>query len=229
MLRIARPVLVAALLAVVLSACSLFIPDQTLTNPLGLDGQQVTLDRVQSPGVAAQVATTTSFQGAFDVTFGDIDASGIPSGISPASLAAPMGVAATVTLASPTGVATDFPATVTVTHAGLSATVADGSGSPSFGADYQADGTLLVMDKQSCSGAVGTSCSYQVTGGSGVDTLLLIKIAQDMGTLWTIATTGDATNTLSGTFAVDVSSASALPADTQVTVTLSSPQGTLAF
>ncbi len=232
MKRSVRTVLVAAVpaavLSLVLSACGL-IPDQTVSNPLGINGKEVTLNRAPGPGIAAQ-AISTSFSGAFDVTFNDVDTSGFPSAVTPNALTVPVGVQTIVEVASSTTAAEQFPTTLTVTHAALGANVSDGSGSPTVHVTDSADGQLLILTQTGCTGTTTITCSYNVTGGSSMDAdLFVLRVASDISDLWTIVTTGDPSNTLTGTFALDVSSDTAVPNDATMNVTFTSAEGTLAF
>lgn len=233
-MRTFRIVAALAGLALVLSACGLvnsLIPDQQVANPLGINGQQLTLGAVSAPALSPQspLPPTTTFGGSFSGTFSDIDASNIPSGVAPKSFSADIDVGATATL---TTAASSLPASFDVTNVSLTLTVKDGSGTPSFTLTppYAKSGTLLVFTQTSCTTtSSGTSCDYAVTAGPDLgNALVALNLSTaDVATLWKIVTGGSATNDASGTVTVQVSQA--LPADTQLTVTLVSKEGTLSF
>ena len=87
-MRIFRIALVVGGLALVLSACGLvnsLVPNQTVSNPLGINGKTVTMKSPALPaGLTTQApATVASFGGTFSGTFPDLDASKIPGGVKP--------------------------------------------------------------------------------------------------------------------------------------------------
>lgn len=224
-----RTVAALAGLALLLSACGLlnaFVPDQQVTDPLGIDGQQVTLAAVSTAGLSAQAAAGTTFGGSFSGTFGDFDASGIPSGVHPNGFSTDIGIGAIATLA--TSSPGSLPATFDVTGVSLTLTVADGSGAPSFTLTppYSKSGTLLHLNQTSCT---STSCNYDVTAGPDLGKALvsLNLTSADVATLWSIVTAGNPTNDAKGTVSLTVSQT--LPSDTTLTVTLVSKEGTLTF
>jgi hypothetical protein len=231
--RIFRIALVVGGLALVLSACGLvnsLVPNQTVANPLGINGTQVTMTSPPPTAGLAPQATATTFGGAFHGTFSDIDASKIPSGVKPNGFDADINVAATATIT--TSSAGSLPASFDVTEVTLNLTVNDGptaGGTPSFTLTppYDHKGTsLLHFTKTSCT---ATECTYSVTQGPdfGSALIALALSSSDVNTLWTIVTSGQPTNYASGVATVTVSTP--LPSDAALTVTLVSKDGTLKF
>jgi hypothetical protein len=226
-MRTFRTVAVVAGLALVLSACGLFsglVPDQTLTNPLGLDGNPVSLSAVTTVAVTTQATDTLS--GPFSGSFGNFDASSIPSGIGPNGFNAPIDIETTATITTATPGA--LPTTFSLTGVQLSLTVADGSGNPSFtlSPEYSHTGTLLNFTQSGCT---ASSCSYDVAAGPDLGTALiaLALSSSDVNTLWTIVTGGSTPNTVQGTISVTLDQV--VPDDAAIAVTLVSPTGTLTF
>lgn len=81
--RVGRPLffaLLGALTMGVLGACSSFIPDQQVSNPLALDSQRVAMTFRPPFGVQAFEGETTPY------TFADIDLSAVPGWVKAASL-----------------------------------------------------------------------------------------------------------------------------------------------
>jgi FlaG/FlaF family flagellin (archaellin) len=237
-MRIFRTLAVLSGLALVLSACGLvnsLVPDQKVANPLGIDGQTITMSA--QPGTAAlspQATGTNTFGGHFSGTFGDINASSIPGGVKPSGFVADIGIDSTATIASTS--ASSLPATINVTNVGLSLQVNDGAtagGTPSFTLTppYKHAGTLLVLNQQAgtCSTTSGISCDYAVTAGPdlGAALIALSLSSSDVGTLWQIVTTGSSTNHAAGTVSVTLDQN--LPSDATLQVKLVSKEGTLSF
>lgn len=229
-MRTFRIVAAVAGLALVLSACGLvnsLIPDQSVTDPLGLNGTSVTMSAPSTPALGAQlVVTTTTLSGAFNGSFGDFDASSIPSGVHPSGFAAPIDVAATASIATATP--GSLPTSFSVTGVTLDLTVKDGSGAPSFtlSPPFSNTGTLLTFTQTACT---ASSCDYSVAAGPDLGSALiaLSLSSSDVATLWQIVTGGNATNTAQGSITVTVDQG--LPADSALTVQLVSPTGTLTF
>lgn len=220
-------------LTIALSACGLvnsFIPNQDVQDPLGLDGQPVTLDAVQPAGQAALAPQALSVQvsGAFvGHAFNDVDVSDIPAGIGPKRLVVDVALGTTATLSSATGA---LPDTVMVTAADLTLTVKDGTGSPTVDVAASAEATtgLLTLEKLDPSCVAATGCDYSVTPADPDDALITVDAkGSAFSDLWKIVTTGDQTNSVSGSFTLTLGSN--VPADVSAEVTFSAPTGTLMF
>ena len=228
-MRYLRSVVVLAALAVVLSACGLvnaLVPDQDVNDPLGIDGQTVTLSANSSAlGSASTQALSLNVASNFAGEFDDIDTSEFPAGVHPKEMLLDVALRATAILTSATGV---LPDEVEVTAASLTLTVADGSGSPSVTVGATAGGGLLTLEKIDSSCVAIDGCAYTVTPAVGHDTLLSIDATgQDFLKLWSIATSGSEPNTVAGTFGLELEPN--VPQDTLVEVTISAPTGTFKF
>ena len=234
-MRIFRIALVVGGLALVLSACGLvnsLVPNQTVTNPLGIDGSTVTMTApAPTAGLTPQApGTATSFGGHFSGTFADINASKIPNGVKPNGFDANIDVAATATIA--TSSPSTLPTSFDVTKVTLGLTVNDGAkagGTPSFtlAPPYTHTGTLLHLTRTTA--CTTSPCTYSVSKGPDFGSALigLALSSSDVNTLWTIVTSGQSTNYASGV--IDVQVSNALPSDSALTVTLVSKDGTLTF
>jgi hypothetical protein len=234
-MKVFRTLVALGAAALVLSGCGLlnaFVPDQTATNPLGLDGVPVSMTATSTAALAPQAAAPgTDFSGSVSASFPNIDTSGFPSGVTPNKLVADLTLGALVTVSSPSAVGgADFPDAVNVTAAGIDLTVADGSGSPNTTVSASASSAsgMLTLTKGSCkAGTVGWSCDYAPSLASGASALLTITVSAHFAQLWTIATAGTSPNTVDGSFGVTLDPG--IPGDSTVSVTLSSAEGTFSF
>ncbi len=237
-MRIFRTLAVLSGLALVLSACGLvnsLIPDQQVTNPLGINGQSVTMSaQPATAALSSQATGTDTFGGNFSGTFNDIDASSIPGGVKPSGFVTDIGIDSTATIASPS--ASSLPSTIKLTKVALSLQVNDGAtagGTPSFSLTppYSHAGTLLVLTQQAgtCSTASGISCDYAVAAGPdlGAALIALVLSSGDVNTLWDIVTGGNSTNHTNGSISVTLDQT--LPSDATLQVKLVSKEGTLSF
>lgn len=226
MKSIATLVLLAGL-ALLLSACGLvnaLIPDQAIDNAFGLDNQELTLTVIDSS--ALRSAASTTFSGDVTATFDDPDLSDVPAGIRPDAIEEVVALGATVSASSVMAVPSDFPDTMTITGASLSATVDDPSNDPTLTKTIASDALALSLAKADCNVTVGTTCTFSVTA-TDAQLLLLSIEGSEFDTVWTLLSNGSSPNTLDGTFELTVDQA--LPSDSQVTIVLDTNAGTLKF
>lgn len=224
-------VLVVLSLVLVLSACASLIPEQSVTNPFGLDGKSVTLSQqaqLRQPGLSAQALSAT-LSGNISATFPDFNQS-LPGGIRPSGISENLGIEANVGVSSASSTSeADFPSTLSIVASQLTITVKDGSGQPTVNKTLNSgSGLNLVINKGSCQVAGGVTCTY-TTNAAATVLLLLQLVGSDFSTFFDILSGGSAPNTLEGTFSLTISGDSLFPADSQVTVVLNTTQGTLAF
>ena len=229
-MRTFRTVIVVAALALLVSACSSLIPDQTVTNPLGLNNSKVTLNETSTAGIAPQATGSSTFSGSTSSSIKNIDSSNIPSWANPNGF--DTSISATGVTIKP-GDSSSLPATLDVTQVTFGATVTDGSGSPKVTVNYDS-GTksqILVLTRTSCSSTLADGCTYSVAAGSDLqaaaDLIPLSLSSSQVNTLWTIITGGSSPNGVSATVGVTVNAA--LPTGTQMVVTLGNASGTLKF
>jgi hypothetical protein len=207
----------------VLSACASLIPDQSINNVLGLNGTKVTLSESSS---ALTSQATKTYSGNIAVTFTDFEEN-LP--VSPGEISEMLGIKAEVKVSSIEAEAA-FPSTVTLSAPDIDFTVTDGSGNPEF--DFGGWGPLpvsLTINKGSCSVAGGkTTCTYTA---SAIDTTLgLMTLAgANLTTFITIVQGGGSPNTLTGSFSLNFTGDLLPPADSQITVTLQTSEGTIKF
>jgi hypothetical protein len=216
-------------ITIVLGACNALIPDQTVTNAFGLDGKQVTLTQqaqagLSQTGLSAQAVSAT-YSGTLAATFKDLEQN-LPGGIRPSSIEESLGLAAELKVASASGEAA-FPNSLTITASSLAFTVTDGLGAPTLSQSFNsASGLALVITKKSCTGA--TTCTYTLSAPSTV--LLLVALAgSNFSTFFDILSKGGSPNTLTASFSLVLMGDTLFPADSAVTVTLKTSQGTLKF
>jgi hypothetical protein len=229
-------VLVVLSLVLLLGACSSLIPDQSVTNPFGLDGKSVTLSQqaqlqesqLKQPGLNAQALSAT-LSGAITASFNDFDQD-LPGGIRPSGISENLGIGANVQVRSASGVGeAAFPNTLSVVASQLTFTVKDGSGQPTVTKTFtSASGLNLVINKGTCQVGSGVTCTY-TTNAVGTVLLLLQLVGSDFSTFFDILSEGSEPNTLEGTFSLTVSGDALFPSDSQVTVVLETTQGTLSF
>lgn len=156
-------ILTVLALAAALSACGLLrglIPDQSLTDPFGLDGVDVTLGADEAAASALDAAASTTLVGTIDASF-DVEDNDIPSWISDVlrirSVSGDVGIAPLVTLDAPEGAA--LPQALSIVAANHEFAVSSG-GSRRFGGAWSADGlTVLLSASEPCD----ASCTYTVT------------------------------------------------------------------
>ena len=218
-------------ITILLGACNALIPDQTVTNPFGLDGRQVTLTQqaqggLSQTGLSAQAVSAT-YSGNLTATFKDLEQN-LPGGIRPSSIEESLGLAAELKVASASGEAA-FPNSLTITASSLAFTATDGSGAPTLSQSFNsASGLALVITKKSCTLAGATTCTYTVSAPSTV--LLLVALAgSNFSTFFDILSKGGSPNTLTASFSLVLMGDTLFPADSAVTVTLKTSQGTLKF
>jgi hypothetical protein len=216
-------------LAFFLSSCGALIPDQNVENVFGLDGKSVTLSQqqqIQQAGLAAQAVAAT-FSGAISASFNDFDQS-IPGGIRPTGISENVGLEATVRVASATATSeADFPSTLNIVASQLNITVADGSGQPTINKAFNSvSGLSIALNKGSCTVASGVTCTYTINATNAI-LLLAQLVGSEMGTFYTIISSGGEPNTVTGTFSISVDAL--FPANSQVTVVLNTSDGVLTF
>ena len=212
------------LLAGLLGACNSFIPDQSIANAYGLDGQEVTL--TQSINSLTTQQFVSFYEGSFSASFTDFDASDVPGFVNPNTLRELLGIEPSFSVSS-TSAAGAFPAEVTVTASKLDLSLSDASGpiiSKAFGSD---DGLSITFTKDACEAGVLMTCTY-TTDLVSVVLLTLMLGGQDLDDFYErILTDGDSPNSVSGTFGLTLSTG--LPADSSITVILATEEGTLTF
>lgn len=193
-------------LCALLAACGL-IPDQPVSDPLGLDGRTVSVAVSGDPSLVGQ-ALAPQAVGSATVTagFGDVQ-----SPIAPAryELDQPMAAGATVTVAS--GPA---PASIALSDLRLDVTVSDAQGSTTFALTPSADATLTRL----------SGGSYSVTETSFAVTLS----GAQMSALNPILT-GGGPNTVSATLTLTATSTPDLPAGSTIALSFGSGSGTIGF
>lgn len=233
-MRAIKTLLIAGATVGLLAACGVlntFVPDQTLTDPLGIDGLPVPLEPgAASAGLAAQ-QTTSQWSRTETVAVDDIDTSDIPDWIDPSGLFVDVGFEGTATFSSATaGGGNDFSDTFTFDAAALvDGSIADDETGatvslPSFTTPA---GATVELQKESCSGLAPVTCTYTATSGlEGFVIPVAIDGAQ-MDALYDILTSGAATNTTSLT--IELTATGTAPGDTTITVTIDAPSGTLTF
>lgn len=206
--------------ALLLSACSMLnalVPDQPVTDALGLDGQAVTLTPV-APAALGTAAAASEFRDAgLSATFADLDVSQVPAGIQPSALEQEIGLGATLTVTFADGAAQ--PDALTVTGMDVDLTLADA------GSSLSVVGSVTDLDasfaKDACTGSV---CTYALsTSATPAMTLELADLVFDLA--YEIMTTGGE-NTLSGAYAVTIDPAVDV---VSIEATLVSSEGVLKF
>lgn len=234
MRRITGLVLVAAAVALLLSACNNFIPAQTLNNPLGLNGQSLTLNTISTAALGTQATTHTAvFQGSLSTTIQDPDLSQVPGWAHPNGFST--GIDAGSVVLRP-GDATTLPSSLTVTRTQVSLGLTDGNGSPSLtwtddtGATAQ---QLLTLTRaSSCGATTAAGCTYTVQAGPDLQGALeqVTLTSAQTSTLWTILGGGASQDDVSLDATVTaISTDMAVPSGTQMVITLDDAQGTLTF
>lgn len=228
-MRTLRTVMALGVLAVLISACSALIPDQKMTNPLGLDGTSVTLSQTSVAGIATKAPASTTFSGSTPATFPDQNLSSVPSWATPNGFSTDIS-ATSVTLEP--GASGTLPATLDVTEVTFDLKVTDGSGNPSVTWKYDsgAKSQILVLTQQSC-GTTSQGCTYSVAAGSDLQSAAsLIPVSltpSQVSTLWTIIGKGGSPNDVNASVGVTVNQS--LPSGTQMVVKLGNASGTLSF
>ena len=225
--------LTAGAVTALLSACGVlntFLPNQTLDDPLGIDGQEVILEPgAVAPAVAPQQTQGTWSQGA-STSLEDIDTSDIPDWVDPAALFVGVGFEATATLSSLSAVDGEaFSNTFTFGAARLiDVSITDDQTSqtvnlPSFSTP---DAASVTLQKGTCT-TPPVQCTYTATSGLA-DFVIPVEIAgADMDTLYDILTSGSQTNT--STVTLELTATGTAPDDTTITVIIDAATGTLTF
>ena len=232
MRRIAT-LLTAVAVTGLLSACGVlntFLPDQTLTDPLGIDGQEVTLLPPDAgTSVAPQQAQATWSQTA-STSLEDIDTTDIPDWVDPAALFVDVGFEATATFGSLNALdGSAFSDTFTfdaATLAGLSITDDETSQTVNLPSFATPDAASVTLQKESCTPAPVT-CTYTATAGLADFVIPLEISGANMDELYEILTSGSQTNT--STVTLELTATGTAPDDTTITVIIDAPSGTLTF
>jgi hypothetical protein len=207
-----------ALLAVALSACGALIPPQHFDNPVGLQGQKISVPVTGSTATSEPTALIplATGNGSVSATFDDVDLSQIPIGISKYQIA--LGFEDTATVASST-----LPKEVKLTNISLEIRVSDNkNGTVTFGnMDY--DGSLTLTKT--------SGNEYTVSGSTNVDLgqIFIAALASNnlSSLLKIIGLNG--TNTPNTATAILSFKTDNLPAGSSVTLTISKGQGTVYF
>ena len=223
----------AVAITALLSACGVlnnFLPDQTLDDPLGIDGQEVILEPAGvAPAVAPQQTQGTWSQSA-TTSLDDIDTTDIPNWVDPATLFVDVGFEATVTFTSLNALdGSEFSETFTFDDAAITnLTISDDDSSqtvelPTFSTPGDA---TVRLQKDACT-SPPVECTYTATSGLA-DFVIPIEIAgANMDALYDILTSGSQTNTSSVT--LELTATGTAPDDTTITVVIDAPTGTLTF
>ncbi|MEJ2290277.1 MAG: hypothetical protein P8Y05_01020, partial [Deinococcales bacterium] len=192
-MRTFRVVIILGAVGLVLSACNAFIPNQQLTNPLGLNNTKVTLGSTNITGLGTQALHTATFQGTKNTTLTDPDLSSVPGWVKPNGFKSALS-AASVAL---TGTSSTLPSTLDVTEVIIKLTIQDGSGKPTLNWSYDTGQKtqLLTLTQTSCD-TTTNQCSYSVAAGTDLNgSLVPVDLSSsDVGTLWTILDGGATTD-----------------------------------
>ncbi len=173
---------VAGLAALLLTACGNLIPDQQVTNPLGLDGTAVQVE-FQAPDVLT--AQAIGAQAEADFSFSDYDLPDLP--ISPTELANELSVAS-ATLSGDTATApdtidlSDVEVTVRIWHGAFSYDAAEEDARVEAVVEAASD---ITLNRVSCD--AGVSCEYAYVGAVPAFGVASLTGGQ-LGTTMTIVT-----------------------------------------
>ncbi len=227
-MRTFRTVIIVGALALLVSACSALIPDQTMNNPLGLDNTTLALNSVSTAALNQQAATSTTFSGSTSTTFPNQDLSSKPSWANPNGFTSDIS-ALGVTIKP--GDATTLPQTLHVTRVTLALNVADGSGTPSFTWNYDSGALsqILVLTRSSCSTTMADGCTYTVQAGSDLNGAFVPVsfTASQVSTMMTIIGGGTSPNDVTADASVTVDQG--LTGVGEMDITLGNATGTLKF
>lgn len=228
-MRIFRVVIILAAVGLVLSACNALIPNQQLTNPLGINGTKVTLGSANITGLGTQALHTASFQGSKNnISLTDPDLSNLPGWVKPNGFKTALS-AAGVAL---TGTSSTLPQTLDVTEVIIKLTIQDGSGKPTLTWSYDTGQKtqLLKLTQSTCDTTAG-QCTYTVAPGTDLSgSLVPVDLSSsDVSTLWTILDGGSTTDNVSIAATIDVAGSTAVPSGTQMILTVGNETGTLTF
>lgn len=224
--------LAGAAVTLLLAACNNFVPAQTLGNPLGLDGKSVTLNTVSTSGLTPQATHTAVFQGSTTTTIQDPDLSQVPSWASPNGFTT--GIDAGSVVLKP-GDATTLPSSLTVTRTQFSVSLTDGSGNPNVTWSDDSGASplqLLTLTRDTCGATAADGCSYTVQAGSDLQGALaqVSLTPSQTSKMWTILSGGSSQDDVSMDATVTATSTDlAVPAGTQMVITLDNSSGTLTF
>ncbi len=197
--RISLVLVVAAALA----ACGL-IPDQTVNNPFGLDGQSITITIGAAP--AALITPQATGSGTVTTSFEDIS-----TPVSPGSISVMIPFAGTATVTASSG---PQPPTVTLDSVTLDVTVSDANGSASFTLSPTVSATLTQTS--------GTN--YSIDSLSVDGSLSASEVSQLNSVI-----TGGGTNTATVTVTVNATSTPDLPAGSTIAMTFGSTSAIIGF
>lgn len=207
-IRFKRPVGLLVLsgltmLSLLLGACSLLIPDQTINDPLGIEGAKVDVAVGAGSSALTTLATGT---GTASGSFEDIS-----TPISPASFSVTLPFAGTATVVASSG---PQPATITLSDFVLKVTVSDAQNTASFTLTpsvsatlTQTSGTTYSISNVSISGALGSS---------------------EVASLNTVIT-GGGTNSVTATLTLTATSSPDLPAGSTISLTFQGTTATIGF
>ncbi|MEX2543080.1 MAG: hypothetical protein WD314_14835 [Trueperaceae bacterium] len=246
---------VLVLLAGLLTSCGALIGQligaQPAENALGLDAVEVAAAKqseeptFESAGLTTQ-AVREYFVGSLADTFEDVDWEAIQAE-SPVALPAPksysevIGISGSATVAA-TGSSSDLPAVLTLVAFWAEIAVTDADGTPTFEKLFgKEEGVSVQFDKGECSETAGSvSCAYTTdAAASELSSLIDLSVGgSDFSTLWNDILTNDDPadqsdvadqNAISGTVFLYVEAAAPTPADTSITVSLDTSNGTINF
>jgi hypothetical protein len=217
--------LTIVILALVLSACGLLaglIPDQSIDDPFGLDGTVVTVSRPN--GDLAPL--TDQLSGSFTATVESLGIAGLPplvtGAVSPSSISDVLSIRQTVQVAAPGEVA--FAPSYAITAARVSLEVFDGNRSV-LSHSWSADDLALRLDGSAqVDGEGNTSGLY--TAQLDVPLVELELAGQRARNYFRLLTT-EGSYTVEGSIVLQLEPS--FPAGAEMTVTLLSLGGTLAF
>ena len=194
--------------AALMAGCSMFIPDQEVPDPLGLDGQAISIQVDDGPAVFA-AALQPQATGTAIVT-GSIGDFEDPLPIQPKTytVSQPLASTAQVTTSG------DYPETIVLSGLELSVTISDSDNELVVSLQPSGSATLTHTGGGSYSVST-TSFSVSITGSqmTGLNTLL----------------TGGGTNTVTGELQVTSTSTPDLPGGSVILLYFGTAEGTIGF
>lgn len=223
----------AVLAALALSACAL-IPPQTVADPLGIDGAPVRLEPAATAvaGVAPQQAASCStFRGDYShcasvegITVADLNESRFAGIV--ARFETSVGLRTTIRAFGLD--ATTAPESLVFAGGIMDLYVADAESGLAYDPDpavtAPAEPVVFLLDEDGCAALV---CSYSTASTADLAIPLAASGAELDALLEVLTQGGD--NDVSGTLAYEIATPGGGPAPFDVTVVLSSPEGTIRF
>ncbi len=227
--------LITGFLLSVLSACGViktFIPEQSVTDPLGIDGQSVEFTVRQVPETLAGAtivtlaSTTVEANSNLAEVLPDIPSEQLPpAGLEPERLSTKVGFGPNVIIRLPqTGTSGVLPDSFTLSGQRLDLSIADNS--ESFSKLLELNETL-VLQRQDCSTAL--ECSYQFADAANAAEFIDLSISgAEFDSLYRIISAGGE-NTVTLTVTLSGYSEPGLPEGSTLSFELRSSEGKIAF